>query len=52
MKTAIILDDGLVEKIDQAAKNLGINRSIFVRFAIKHELERLGLVTPNRMEMR
>jgi metal-responsive CopG/Arc/MetJ family transcriptional regulator len=44
MKTTIVLDDELVEKIDQAVKLYGINRSMFIRFATKHELERLGLL--------
>jgi metal-responsive CopG/Arc/MetJ family transcriptional regulator len=53
MKTTVVLDDSLVEKIDQAAKNLGINRSIFIRFALKHELEKLGLIASSmKMEIR
>ena len=45
MKATIILDDSLSEKIDQAAKNLGINRSIFIRRSLKNELGRLGLIS-------
>ncbi len=45
MKTTVVLDDSLVEKIDHAAKNLDINRSIFIRRSLKNELGRLGLIS-------
>ncbi len=47
MKISVVLDEGLLGQIDQAAEIYEVNRSIFIRFAVKHELERLGLVAPS-----
>lgn len=40
MKTAISVDDGLMEKADQAASELGLSRSALVAEALREFLQR------------
>lgn len=41
IKTSVSLDDKLVAKADETAKEMGINRSRFIEIALEHEFNML-----------